>query len=86
MSVLYVVLFHQLFCNPHDQVNERREADEDADGGVDAFEKCGGTGAGGLSHDKGRWTIRDGTVTSCKGVSSGGLTLTSKLIPQLHGR
>jgi CopG family transcriptional regulator, nickel-responsive regulator len=25
-------------------------------------------------------------ILTCKGVSSGGLTLTSKLIPQLHGR
>lgn len=25
-------------------------------------------------------------ILACKGVSSGGLTLTSKLIPQLHGR
>lgn len=25
-------------------------------------------------------------MLACKGVSSGGLTLTSKLIPQLHGR
>ncbi|MGJ8637768.1 MAG: CopG family ribbon-helix-helix protein [Opitutaceae bacterium] len=32
--------------------------------------------------------LRDLTncMLACKGVSSGGLTLTSKLIPQLHGR
>lgn len=62
ISNVTACLLPGFFTDPDDQINERGQADEDADGDVDAVEDGGGGGASGA--DEGGFEIDEGFVES----------------------